>query len=100
MRAGSAAVSAPKDPSVQPAQYSGKKKAHTDKNIVLVNEQTGTVVYLGPTVAGKTQDKKAAEDAQIAYPANATLDKETGFQGYEPAGVLTAQPKKNLKART
>jgi len=90
----------PQDPQAQQAHYSGKKKAHTDKNILLVNEQTGKVVYLGPTVAGKTHDKKAADDVQIAYPANATLDKDTGFQGYEPAGVLTAQPKKNPAART
>ena len=90
----------PQDPQAQQAHYSGKKKAHTDKNILLVNEHTGKVVYLGSTVAGKTHDKNAADEAQIAYPANATLDKDTGFQGYEPAGVLTAQAKKNPKART
>ena len=90
----------PQDPQAQRAHNRGKKKAPTDKNILLVNEQTSKVVYLGPTVAGKTHDKKAADDAQIAYPANATLDKDTGFQGYEPAGVLTAQPKKSLKVGT
>lgn len=90
----------PQDPHLQRAHYSGKKKTHTDKNIVLVNEQTSKVIYLGPTVAGKTHDKTAADDAQIAYPLNATLDKDTGFQGYEPAGVLTAQPKKNLAGRS
>jgi len=58
------------------------------------------VVYLGPTVAGKMHDKKAADEAQIAYPVNATLDKDTGFQGYEPAGVLTQQPKKPPQARS
>jgi hypothetical protein len=57
------------------------------------------VVYLGPTVAGKQPDKKAAEDAQIASPANVTLDKDTGFQGYEPASVLTRQPKKAQRQR-
>jgi len=90
----------PQDPQVQRAHYSGKKKAHTDKNLVLVNEQTSKVIYLGPTVAGHTHDKTAADDAPIAYPTNATLDKDTGFQGYEPAGVLTAQPKKNPAARS
>jgi hypothetical protein len=45
-------------------------------------------------VAGKMPDKRAADDAPIAYPARATLDKDSGFQGYEPAGVLTRQPKK------
>lgn len=36
----------------------------------------------------------------IAYPATATLDKDTGFQGYEPSGVLTYQPKKSRAARS
>jgi len=89
----------PADGARQQEHYSGKKKAHTDKNIVLINEHTGKVVYLGPTVPGKTHDKKAADEAAIVYPANTTLDKDTGFQGYEPAGVLTAQPKKNRGAR-
>jgi hypothetical protein len=62
---------------------------------VLVNEHTTKVVYLGPTVTGKTHDKKAADAAQICYPTNAMLGKDTGFQGYEPAGVLTQQPKKS-----
>lgn len=78
----------------QRAHYSGKKKTHTDKNILLVHAVQRTVIYLGPTVPGTTHDKKAAEDAAIHYPHNATLDKDTGFQGYEPAGVLTRQPKK------
>jgi len=88
------------DAAQQKELYSGKKKTHTDKNLVLVNEHTTKVVYLGPTVAGKTHDKKAADAAQICYPTNATLGKDTGFQGYEPAGVLTRQPQKNRKARS
>ena len=90
----------PTDAAQQKEQYSGKKKTPTDKNLLLVNEHTTTVVYLGPTVAGKTHDKQAADAAQIGYPTNATLGKDTGFQGYEPAGVLTRQPKKNLKVRS
>lgn len=89
----------PVDPVKQQEHYSGKKKTHTDKNLILVNEHTGKVVYLGPTLPGKTHDKKAADAAQIAYPVNATLDKDTGFQGYEPEGALTRQPKKSHQAR-
>ena len=89
----------PTDAAQQKEQYSGKKKTHTDKNLLLVNEHTTKVVYLGPTIAGKTHDKKAADAAQICYPTNAMLGKDTGFQGYEPAGVWTRQPKKNRKAR-
>lgn len=87
----------PTDATQQKAHDSGKKKTHTDKNILLVNEHTSKVVYLGPTVVGSMHDKKAADEAPVAYPVNATLDKDTGFQGYEPAGILTAQPKKTQR---
>ena len=90
----------PQDPTQQREHYSGKKKTHTDKNLLLVNETTGKVIYLGPTVAGKTHAKKAADEAAILYPVNATLNKDTGFQGYEPAGVHTRQPKKNPKIKS
>ena len=66
---------------------------------MLVNESTNKVIYLGPTAYGSKHDKKAADEAAINYPAQATLDKDTGFQGYEPAGVLTRQPKKSRVAK-
>jgi hypothetical protein len=84
----------PKDAKKQAEHYSGKKKAHTDKNILLANAHSRKVVYLSPTEMGKKHDKKLAEENQIAYPAGATLGKDTGFQGYAPKGVLTFQPKK------
>src|SRR5215468_2211848 len=72
----------------------------TDKNVLLINEYTSTVVYLSPTVAGKTHDKKAVDEAHLLSPVNSTLDKDTGFQGYEPTGILTQQPKKSPEARS
>ncbi len=89
----------PTDPLKQKEKYSGKKKAHTDKNILVVNEHSRKVVYLSPTVEGKKHDSRAAKEAGITYPANATLLKDTGFQGYEPEGVLTSQPKKKKKVK-
>jgi Helix-turn-helix of DDE superfamily endonuclease/DDE superfamily endonuclease len=90
----------PTDAATPTAPYSGKKKAHTDKNVRLINAYTSTVAYLSPPVAGKTHDKKAADEADLVYSVNSTLDKDTGFQGYEPAGVLTQQPQKNPEARS
>ncbi len=58
------------------------------------------VIYLFETVEGKKHDSRAAKEAAIAYPANATLDKDTGFQGYEPDGVLTMQSKKKRKVKS
>lgn len=90
----------PKDAEQQTAHYSGKKKTHTDKNVLLVEAQTNKIVYLSPTEPGKVHDKKIADTHAIAYPAAATLGKDTGFQGYEPSGVLTYQPKKSREARS
>lgn len=84
----------PQDKEKQKEHYSGKKKAHSDKNLLLVNGQTNRVVYLSPTEPGKTHDKKMADQGNITFPTGTTLGKDTGFQGYEPAGVATSQPKK------
>jgi hypothetical protein len=81
----------------QKQKYSGKKKMHTDKNLLLVNEHTKRVVYLSETVEGKKHDKKLAEESRISYPENASLAKDTGFQGYDPEGVLNQQPKKSQR---
>lgn len=84
----------PQDAQEQTEHYSGKKKTHTDKNLLLVSTDTKKVVYLGPTGPGKKHDKKMADEEQLVYPPGTTLGKDTGFQGYEPVGVVTYQPKK------
>lgn len=83
----------------QKEKYSGKKKMHTDKNLLLVNENTKKVVYLSETVEGKKHDKKLADESRLEYPENASLTKDTGFQGYEPEGVVSQQPKKSKRSR-
>jgi Helix-turn-helix of DDE superfamily endonuclease/DDE superfamily endonuclease len=90
----------PKSPEKQALHYSGKKKTHSDKNIVIVNTRTKRVGYLGPTQAGKIHDKKMADDEHISYPPDTLLHKDTGFQGYEPDVAETRQPKKSRVART
>src|SRR5215831_10572222 len=64
----------PTDAAEQTAHYSGKKKAPTEKNVLLINEYTSKVIYLSPTVAGKTLDKRAVDEANLVYPVNSTLD--------------------------
>lgn len=90
----------PKEPKKQAVHYSGKKKAHSDKNVLIVNTRSKRVSYLSPTCAGKTHDKKAAEVEQINYPRQTLLRKDTGFQGYEPKAVRTQQPKKSRVAKS
>jgi len=90
----------PKDVEKQEEHYSGKKKAHTDKNILLANAHSRKVVYLSPTESGKKHDKKIADENNIAYPTGATLGQDTGFQGYKPEGVYVLQPKKAKRQGT
>jgi hypothetical protein len=86
----------PKSPEKQALYYSGKKKAPSDKNVVIVNARTTRVGYLSQTYAGKIHDKKIADTEPIVYPRGTTLHKDTGFQGYEPSVRQTCQPKKSL----
>jgi hypothetical protein len=51
----------PVDAEKQQENYSGKKKTHTDKNLLLANENTKKIVYLSATVEGKKHDKKLAD---------------------------------------
>ena len=66
----------------QQQEYSGKKKTHTDKNILLINEHTTTVVYLGPTVAGEKARQKAADEGEICL-----SDQRHARQGHGLAGL-------------
>lgn len=85
----------PKNKAIRDDHYSGHKKQHSDKNLVIANRKTKRIGFLSQTYAGKVQDKKIADDEQIAYPRRTRLRKDTGFQGYEPRGVETVQPKKS-----
>jgi len=85
----------PKNPEKQALHYSGRKKTHSDKNVVIANATTKRISYLSQTYAGKAQDKEIADGERIAYPRDATLYKDAGFQGYEPPVRQTCQPKKS-----
>ncbi len=81
----------------RPARAIHWQKTHTDKNRVSVNTHSHKVVYVSETQPGQKHDKKQADAAQLVYPAQATLGNDIGFQGYEPANVITWQPKQKPK---
>jgi len=85
----------PKQPEKQVLYYSGKKKAHSDKNLVVVERSRKRVVFLSQSYPGKVHDKKMADQEQIVYPCDTTLYQDTGFQGYVPDVKLTRQPQKS-----
>ena len=84
----------PKNPEEQASHYSGKKKTHCDKNVVVATLPRNRIDLLSQTYVGQIHDKKIADREGISYPPHTTLYKDTGFQGYEPAGTRTCQPKK------
>lgn len=89
----------PKKAEKQALHYSGKKKIHSDKNVVIATAKKKRVSYLSQTYPGKTHDKKVADTENISYPKEITLHKDTGFQGYEPNVRKLSQPKKATEER-
>lgn len=75
-------VQRPKDYEKQRQYYSGKKKRHTIKNIV-VNDQNKRIILLTNTEEGKTHDKKAVEESEIidSFPSDIPIYVDNGFQG-------------------
>jgi hypothetical protein len=89
----------PQDKQTQQEYYSGKKKAHTFKNHLVVHPESRRVCYLSDTVAGKTHDKKLADEANLTFPAHCLLEQDTGFQGFAPERVIILQPQKKPKGK-
>jgi hypothetical protein len=87
----------PQDLDQQAANYSGKKKKHTLKNAVVINSLCW-VLFVSTTVAGKMHDKKIA-DTYYSIPKGFTLWQDTGYQGYQPEGVLIQQPLKKPRGK-
>ena len=49
---------------------------------------------MSDTYEGKKHDKAICDEEDYRFPPKSKLWKDTGFQGYEPEGVTTLQPKK------
>lgn len=72
--------------------YSGKKKAHSVKNFLIVNA-FGLVVFLSSMVEGKQHDKKLADSLQLQIRQKITLGLDSGFRGWKlPENVQIQMP--------
>ena len=61
-------IQRPQDPEEQEEYYSGKKKRHTLKNLLVIKE-TCHIAFLSYTYEGKASDKSLAELAGYTLPA-------------------------------
>jgi hypothetical protein len=90
-------IQRPKNPERQRRYYSGKKKRHSVKNNLITERRTKKIKALSATCEGKKHDKKLADEQDPPFPKGSRLWQDTGFQGYEPQGVTTFQPRKKPK---
>lgn len=89
----------PQDGERRRKDYSGKKKRHTKKNIVITEKATGKVLGLGPTQPGSKHDKGCVDEEGYSFPRGSTLFQDTGFQGYAPEGASIEQPTKKPRGK-
>ena len=92
------AIPRPINQEIQRFYYSGKRKSHTIKNVVIINEEC-KIVLLTLTCEGKKHDKKVSDEAGFELPSGSCLYQDTGFQGFALEDVLIVQPKKKPKGK-
>src|SRR5262249_9767495 len=84
----------PQDAAEQQACYSGKKKDHTVKNVLLVNALL-LILFLSATHGGRVHDLRIAEATSYPLPAGHGLLQALGFLPYTLREVkLLIRPKK------
>jgi hypothetical protein len=92
-------IQRPGDPEKQIIFYSGRKKTHAVKNIVIADAVSRKVIYLSRTYEGKKHDRKICGGENPAFPDGSTVFKDTGFQGYEPGNTVCHQPEKKPRGK-
>jgi hypothetical protein len=83
----------PTDPEDQQEYDSGKKKGHTIKNLLVIDE-TCHICFLSATYEGKAHDKSLADLEGYTLPQGSCLYQDMGFQGFIRNGITIVQPKK------
>jgi hypothetical protein len=86
-------INRPTDLDEQRFHYSGKKKQHTLKNLLLIADHCW-IEFLSTTYEGSWHDKAMADCERYVLPAESMLYQDLGFQGFAVASVTIAQPKK------
>src|SRR5262245_24846198 len=88
----------PTDATEQKTCYSGKKKRHMLKNLLLINT-TLRIVFLSETAPGSIHDKRLADMTPYPLPAGSQLLQDVGFQGFTLEDVEILQPTKKPRGK-
>ena len=88
----------PQDPAQQTDCYSGKKKDHTVKNVLLVNALLA-ILFLSDTYGGRTHDRRIADATPYPLPAGSQLLQDLGFLAFTLPGVEILMPTRKPRGK-
>jgi hypothetical protein len=88
----------PQDPVEQTDCYSGKKKDHTVKNVLLVNAFL-TILFLSDTYGGRVHDLRLAEAIPYPLPVGSRLLQDLGFLAFTLPQVEILMPTKKPRGQ-
>ena len=77
--------------------YSGRKKRHGVKNVIVVGRRK--VLWCSPTVPARKHDKAVADKARLRLPAPVDLLGDSGFEGLEAGAAGVVTPYKRRRGR-
>src|SRR5262249_2751604 len=86
----------PQDAAEQKECYSGKKRDHTVKNVLLVNALL-VILFLSDTYGGRVHDKRIADATPYPLPARSRLLQDLGFLAFTLPQVEILMPAKKLR---
>lgn len=91
-------IERPKKPKGERRAYSGKKKTHTRKNVVMTDEKK-RILVVSPTKAGRRHDKCIADKFSLlsCIPHTVGVFADSGFQGIQHGHPNTAVTKRGRK---
>jgi hypothetical protein len=93
-------IQRPKDKDKQKSHYSGKKKRHTRKHLV-ITDQDKRVLVLSEARVGKVHDKKQLDEAKLVdcIPDEIPIHVDLGFQGLQKEFVNIKIPDKKPRGK-
>ena len=81
----------------QRRHYSGRKKRHTVKNVIVTAQ--GRVRWCSPTVPGRRHDKAVTEKERLRLPKEVTVLADSGFEGLNAGAATLITPWKKPRGR-
>ncbi len=88
----------PQNPAEQTECYSGKKKDHTVKNVLLVNALL-IILFLSDTYGGRVHDKPIADMTPYPLPTGSRLLQDLGFLAFTLPQVEILMPTKKPRGQ-